>query len=208
MDTLSLKNLIAFLVKEWPINDEIYPELKGASENDFKVFATDHILLHLQITFGEFAKALEPHDHKNNMANHFKIKASVIKYFTETLRAAEVNGHNEQSLLPYFKTPQRENIQEYEVLRQFTGGKGESRLMRPLRIARLKLQESMGELAVGLERCYFFDSKDADALSHYVICVLREVLRIAFIYGYDSQTLVEAAYERLSISHHKAKSQD
>ena len=210
MITLSLQNLMDEVVREWPINEDIYPSLKGMKLGSRNLFATEHIQLHLIKTMGNLACALETRDHAGGATNEFQITRCISKAFTEIIRMAEVNGYDEKSLLTKGDLQdtmdfwQEKSAITNEVYPGLNGIHKDELKHRVIRLAYNRVQEALGDLARVLEIAYLTSGIAWLNIKQPVLNIFIAILRLADIHGYGALTLIEACHERLRMSKRKA----
>ena len=93
-----IDKLIQFISRHFVFDEDVYPELKGASEKEKLHFAIRHLSLHFSKTVGKIAVVSEAVDHGKNIDVE-ELKANVPKALITTLRLAELVDLSEEDLI-------------------------------------------------------------------------------------------------------------
>lgn len=93
-----LDRLIAYIRDNFPFNEEAYPELKSATEEEKKKFAVRHSALHFSKTAGKIASVSEDTDHGEEIDQE-KLEENIPKALINVLRLAEIIGMTEKDII-------------------------------------------------------------------------------------------------------------
>ncbi len=92
-----IDQLIEFIAQHFSFDVAIYPELKGATEDERLKFAIRHSALHFAKTAGKIAAVSEDADHGEDI-NIEDLKINISKSLINTLRLAELVQLSEDDL--------------------------------------------------------------------------------------------------------------
>ena len=94
----SIDELIQYIAKSFPFDEEHYPELKDATEQQRLNFAIRHLSLHFAKVTGKIATVAEGSDHGSS-PNLEELRLSIPKALINTLRLAELVGMTESDII-------------------------------------------------------------------------------------------------------------
>jgi len=94
----NIDKLIKLIAKHFVFDEEVYPELKGASEEQRLKFAIRHSALHFAKTAGKIAATSEDTDHGREI-QIAELKINVSKALINVLRLAELLNITEEDLI-------------------------------------------------------------------------------------------------------------
>lgn len=93
-----IDRLIQFIAEHFPFDEETYPKLKNASDQERLLFALNHSALHFGKTAGKIIAVSESADHGGE-SNIAEIKTNIPKALINTLRLAELVGMTEAEII-------------------------------------------------------------------------------------------------------------
>lgn len=93
-----LDTLIAYIAEHFTFDEETYPELRGASEEERLAFAIRHSALHMSKTAGKIAAVSEDVDHGRELDME-SLRENTMKSLINTLRLAELVGMSGNDLV-------------------------------------------------------------------------------------------------------------
>ncbi|MBM3206318.1 MAG: hypothetical protein FJZ43_01725 [Candidatus Staskawiczbacteria bacterium] len=209
-----LQNLIEEIANSWPINDDVYPELKDKKLGCRSLFASEHIQLHLCGTMGKIASIIEPKDHAGGIVNRFQLTRLIAKSFVEILRMAEINGFDASSLIlgedlqgtmNFWSEKAPITPEIYIALKNI---EQDNLKHKEFLIAFNRARQAMGDLDRILEMRYVTNNITWFNAKQPILNIFIAILRMADIHGYNAQTLIETSSEKIYLSKRKATRDD
>lgn len=94
----NIDELIHYIAQHFPFDEDHYPELKGATEQQRLNFAIRHLTVHFAKVTGKIATVAEGTDHGSS-PNLEELRLSIPKALINTLRLAELVGMTESDII-------------------------------------------------------------------------------------------------------------
>jgi hypothetical protein len=92
----TIQQLMELIGSKYVFKEENYPAMKGMTEEQKKVFALNHSILHMQKSIGKLAEVCEKYDHTGEYVpgSMDQVSEATVKMVINSLKLAQEIGFN------------------------------------------------------------------------------------------------------------------